>query len=183
MRKENFKHLECSLARSLDMIGEWWTLLIIRDLFYGINTFDLLCQDLGIARNILADRLKKLTERKLIEKRPEEKGARKPGYRLTPKGKDLFPIIMALVAWGDRWESPHGPPILFLHQPDGHPARPIVSCAQCGEALKAGDIHPKKGPGAVRPKALPLTLRVAGKPEGVQPPSITGFSGKSQKIT
>jgi DNA-binding HxlR family transcriptional regulator len=159
MKKENFKHLECSLARSLDMIGEWWTLLIIRDLFYGINTFDSLCLDLGIARNILAVRLKKLGERGLIEKRTGEKGSRRQSYRLTSKGKDLFPIIMALVAWGDRWEAPDGPPILFRHQPDGHPARPLVICAECGEPIKAMDIRPQKGPGAVRVMALPLPLR------------------------
>jgi DNA-binding HxlR family transcriptional regulator len=159
MRKENFKHLECSLARSLDMIGEWWTLLIIRDLFYGINTFDTLCRDLGIARNILADRLRKLTDRGLIEKKPGEIGSRKRIYRLTGKGKDLFPIIMALVAWGDRWEAPKGPPILFLHQPDGHPAQPMVICAHCGKVLKPKDIQPGKGPGAARLAALPLPLR------------------------
>jgi len=150
------------LARSLDMIGEWWTLLIIRDLFYGINTFHLLSCDLGIARNILANRLKKLVDRGLIEKRPGKKGARRQNYRLTSKGKDLFPIIMALVAWGDRWEAPDGPPILFKHQADGHPARPLVICAECGEPLKAKDIHPQKGPGAVRLMALPLPLRVGG---------------------
>jgi DNA-binding HxlR family transcriptional regulator len=107
----------------------------------------LLCRDLGIARDILANRLKKLTDRGLIEKRPGEKGSRRQAYHLTPKGIDLFPIIMALVAWGDRWEAPNGPPIIFRHQPDGHPARPWVICAECGEALKAKDIRPKKGPG------------------------------------
>lgn len=163
MRKENFKHLECSLARALDMIGEWWTLLIIRDLLYGINTFDLLCKDLGIARNVLADRLKKLMERQLIEKRAKQEGSRRHTYRLTPKGKDLFPIIMALVAWGDHWESPHGPPIVFTHQPDGHPVQPMVICAQCGEALKARDINPQKGPGVSDVKALPMTLRPQSK--------------------
>jgi len=159
MRKENFKHLECSLSRSLDMVGEWWTLLIIRDLFYGINTFDLLCKDLGIARNILADRLKKLLEKGLIEKWQKDKGLKRQAYRLTPKGKDLFPIIMALVAWGDRWEAPDGPPVIFRHRPDGHPTQPLIICAQCGEILKAGDITPQKGPGAARPGALPLTLQ------------------------
>ena len=163
MRKENFKHLECSLARSLDMVGEWWTLLIIRDLFYGIDTFDLLCKDLGIARNILSNRLKKLVERGIIEKQGGGKGQRKQRYRLTPKGKDLFPIIMALVAWGDRWEAPDGPPVVFRHLPDGHPAQPIVICERCGEALNAKDIQPEKGPGAARPKALPISLRPAEK--------------------
>jgi DNA-binding HxlR family transcriptional regulator len=165
MRKENFKHLECSLARSLDMIGEWWTLLIVRDLFYGINTFDTLCRDLGIARNILADRLKKLMDRGLIEKRPGEKGLRRQSYRLTLKGKDLFPIIMALVAWGDRWEAPNGPPIIFRHRADGHPTLPLVICAECGEVLKAKDIHPQKGPGANRLMALPLPLRAGDADE------------------
>lgn len=159
MKNESFKHLECSLARSLDMVGDWWTLLIVRDLFYGIDTFDKLCQDLSIARNILADRLKKLTERGLIEKLQGERGVRKRAYRLTPKGKDLFPIIMALVAWGDRWESPSGPPIVFLHSPDGHPAQPSVVCSQCGKALLPKDIRPQPGPGALRAGSLPLPLR------------------------
>ena len=159
MRKENFSHLECSLARSLDLIGEWWTLLIIRDLFYGIGTFDLLCQDLGIARNILANRLKKLMEKGLIEKKPVEAGARRRAYRLTRKGKDLFPVIMALAAWGDRWEAPQGPPIIFRHQPGGHSVSPLVICAECGKAVKAKDIRPEIGPGAKRRMALPLPLR------------------------
>ncbi len=120
-----------------------------------------MCRDLGIARNILANRLKKLVVRELIVKRIEEKGSRRQSYCLTSKGKDLFPIIMALVAWGDRWEAPDGPPILFRHQPDGHPARPLVICAECGKPLKAIDIQPQIGPGAASLEALPLPLRAA----------------------
>lgn len=161
MRKENFSHLECSLARTLDMIGEWWTLLIIRDLFYGINTFDLLCQDLGISRNILTDRLKKLTDRGLIEKRSKKKSSRRQMYRLTSKGKDLFPIIMAMVAWGDKWESPNGAPIVFDHGLDRHPARPQVICAQCGKELKPSDINPRRGETVQMAGSLPLVLREA----------------------
>lgn len=159
MRKENFNHLDCSLARSLDMIGEWWSLLIIRDLFYGIKTFDALCGDLGIARNILSDRLKKLTERGLIDRCPKDTGTRRKAYCLTAKGNDLFPVIMALVAWGDRWESPDGPPIIFRHKPDGHPARPVVICSQCGDVLHSKDIVAEKGPGVSLSKSLPLPLR------------------------
>jgi DNA-binding HxlR family transcriptional regulator len=165
MKKENFKHLECSLARSLDMIGDWWTLLIIRDLFYGMDTFDMLCKDLGIARNILADRLRKLVERGLIEKWKEPNSSGRGNYRLTHKGKDLFPIIMALVAWGDRWEAPNGPPIIFQHRPDWHAAQPTVICAKCGEVLKAKDIQPQIGPGAGSTAALPITLRELPDPE------------------
>jgi len=159
MKKENFCHLECSLARSLDMIGEWWTLLIIRDLFYGIDTFDLLCKDLSISRNILTDRLKKLIDRLLIEKHSKKKGSQRQAYRLTPKGKDLFSVIMALVAWGDKWESPKGPPIIFHHGSDKHTVQPKVICAQCGEELIARDIEPGKGPGVTNPEALPICLR------------------------
>jgi DNA-binding HxlR family transcriptional regulator len=161
MRKENFRHLECSLARSLDVIGEWWSLLIIRDLFYGMNTFDMLCQDLGIARNILADRLKKLTDRGIIQKQHDATKSRKQSYRLTGKGTDLFPIIMALAAWGDKWESPNGPPIIFKHKPDGHAAKPGIICTCCGEPLKPKDIQPEKSPNVERPSALPMTLRTA----------------------
>ncbi|HUN56216.1 MAG TPA: helix-turn-helix domain-containing protein [Smithella sp.] len=161
MRKENFKHLECSLARSLDIIGEWWTLLIIRDLFYGMNTFDLLCNDLNIARNILTNRLKKLADTGIIQKQYDETKSRKQSYRLTKKGMDLFPVIMALVAWGDKWEAPNGPPIIFKHQPNGHAAKPGVICTCCGKPLQPKDIRPKKSPNVKRPNALPMTLRGA----------------------
>ncbi|MBW2514968.1 MAG: helix-turn-helix transcriptional regulator [Deltaproteobacteria bacterium] len=143
----------------MDVIGEWWTLLIIRDLFYGINTFDMLIKDLNISRNILTDRLKKLLGRGLIEKRSKEKRLRRKAYHLTPKGEDLFPIIMALVSWGDRWEAPQGPPIIFQHQPDGHLVHSKVICSHCGEVLKPKDIKPAIGPGAKRLKSLPMTLR------------------------
>jgi DNA-binding HxlR family transcriptional regulator len=161
MRKENFKHLECSLARSLDIIGEWWSLLIIRDLFYGMNTFDLLCRDLGIARNILTDRLKKLADRGIVQKQYDASKYRRQSYRLTKKGLDLFPVIMALVAWGDKWEAPNGPPIIFRHRADGHAAKPGVICTCCGESLNPKDIKPEKSPNVKRPQALPMTLRGA----------------------
>ncbi len=159
MRREDFKHLECPLARSLDIIGEWWSLLIVRDLFYGITTFDLLCQDLGIARNILATRLKKLTDRGIIEKQADAAKPRRQSYCLTRKGKDLFPVIMALVAWGNTWEVPQGPPITFRHLPDGHTVQPLLICGHCGDPLHAGEIRAEKGPGLKRPSALPLPLR------------------------
>ena len=159
MRKENFNHLECSLARSLDMIGEWWTLLIIRDLFYGTDTFDSLCKDLGISRNILTDRLKKLVDRSIIEKYSKAKDSQRQAYRLTAKGKDLFPVIMALVAWGDKWESPAGAPIVFQHGPDRHPATAKVICEKCGIELKPKDITPRIGPGVSNPEALPMALQ------------------------
>ena len=163
MRKENFSHLECSLARALDVVGEWWTILVVRDLFYGLSTFEQLREDLGIARNMLSARLNKLVEKGVVEKRPAREGARRQEYRLTQKGLDLFPVIMALAGWGDRWEAPKGPPILFRHGSDGHPAEPALMCRCCGEALTPGNIRPQRGPGAKRPKALPLPLRPAGK--------------------
>jgi DNA-binding HxlR family transcriptional regulator len=159
MRKENFKHLECPLARSLDIIGEWWSLLIVRDLFYGINTFDLICADLGIARNILTDRLKKFVYRGIIEKHEDMTKPRGSAYRLTQKGKDLFPVIMALAAWGNTWESPNGAPITFRHMPDGHLLQPLIICRQCGKPIVAKNILPEKGPGVSRRAALPLPLR------------------------
>jgi DNA-binding HxlR family transcriptional regulator len=163
MRKENFAHLECSLARALDIIGEWWSLLIVRDLFYEIDTFDRLCLDLGIARNILTNRLTKLQKKGVIEKRLRKDGSGRHQYVFTPKGKALFPIIMALVAWGDQWEAPNGPPVLLKHKKDGHRARPIVVCGQCGDTLTPDNVRPVKGPGAKRPVALPLPLRPGGR--------------------
>jgi DNA-binding HxlR family transcriptional regulator len=157
MRNENFSHLECPLARTLSIVGEWWTLLIIRDLFYKINTFDTICEDLAISRNILTDRLKKLEKNGIIEKQLYVERPKRYKYQLTKKGKDLYPVILTMVAWAEQWESPKGKVVLLKH--DGHLIETTTICRKCGKAIEPRDVQVEIGPGASRPDVLPLPLR------------------------
>ncbi|RJO67711.1 MAG: transcriptional regulator [Myxococcales bacterium] len=159
MRLDDFSHLECPLARALDAVGEWWSLLIVRDLFYGIRTFDALRDDLGIARNVLAKRLKKLEAKGVLEKREYQPHPRRYSYGLTKKGKDLFPVILTLVEWANRWEAPEGPIIEIEHASGGHAIHPELVCGECKRAVDYKQVRLKAGPGAQRPEALPLPLR------------------------
>jgi DNA-binding HxlR family transcriptional regulator len=159
MKREKFDHLECPLAHALGLVGEWWTLLVIRDLFYRINTFDELIEDLAIARNILANRLRKLEAAGIVEKRSYQKRPQRYHYMLTKKGRELYPVIMALVGWADKWESPEGRRIIFRHGADGHQVEPRLVCGKCGLELSPRDVKPEPGPGTLRHDALPLPLR------------------------
>ncbi len=159
MKREDFSHLECPLARVLEGLGEWWTMLVVRDLFYGIDTFEALCRDLGIARNILVDRLRKLEAHEVVERRLYQAKPKRYRYRLTPKGLDLFPVILAMIAWSERWESPEGAVIQFIHGTDGHVVTPELRCRVCNQPISLGDVRVQVGPGVQHPEALPLPLR------------------------
>lgn len=146
MKRSSVGHLSCSIARSLDVVGEWWTPLILRDIFAGKRRFEEIQADLGIARNILSDRLSTLVERGLLEKRRYQESPDRYEYRLTEMGVDFFPVLVALVNWGDRWFSGEaGPPVRYEHQ--GHDARPALVCGTCGEPLTARNMAAHKGPG------------------------------------
>ena len=103
MRRQSFASMSCPIARTLDIVGEWWTLLILRDLVQGINRFDTLQQDLGIARNILTVRLQTLLDHGLIERRCYQQRPKRFEYRLTEKGADMTAVLQALKQWGERW--------------------------------------------------------------------------------
>jgi DNA-binding HxlR family transcriptional regulator len=140
--------MRCSLARGLDMIGDWWSPLIIRDLFLKVVRFDDLVEDLGISRNLLTRRLKRLVENGVIERVAYQQRPPRYEYRLTEVGRDLVPAILALTAWGDRWARPkEGSPILFVHSLCGHQFQPQVSCSGCGEGINAHTVTPIPGPG------------------------------------
>ncbi len=146
------------MARTLEVIGEWWTLLIVRDLFFGIRTFDALCKDLGIARNILAARLKKLEEQKVVEKIAYQERPPRYRYQLTNKGKDLYPLLVLLVDWGNRWESERGPIIELYHDQDAHTIHPQLVCSTCREPIDPTEIRLRPGPGATQTEPLPSSL-------------------------
>ena len=148
MQRTRFEELPCSIARTLDSVGEWWSFLILRNVFYGIRRFEPLRSTLKISRKILTDRLDTLVARGVLERRRYQDRPPRDEYRLTPMGVDLFPVLMALTRWGDRWlAAGRGPPTQFLHSKCGQLSQVRLVCA-CGEELGAHNVRPVLGPGA-----------------------------------
>jgi DNA-binding HxlR family transcriptional regulator len=128
----------CSIARSLELIGERWTLLIVRDIFRGQRRFDALQRDLGIARNVLANRLDRLVEEEILVKRRYQERPPRYEYMLTEKGIDLWPVLVSLVKWGDRHEpGGDGPPVVVRHRDCGGEIDDHFTCEECGERVWA----------------------------------------------
>jgi DNA-binding HxlR family transcriptional regulator len=156
MRQTSFADMHCSLAHSLEVVGDWWTPLILRDLFMGLNRFDDLVVDLGISRNLLTTRLDELVGHGIVERQRYSEHPPRDRYGLTPAGRELAPIFAALTAWGDRWATPPGgPPAIFQHRVCGHRFTPRVACSQCGEPVAADELEVLPGPGA---RSAPGTL-------------------------
>lgn len=134
--------MSCSIARTLDVVGERWSLLILRDVFYGLRRFDDFRRDLGIARNVLTDRLNKLVDQGVLERRQYQEGPPRFEYRLTPKGRDLLPVLLAMMRWGDRWEAEDDePPVSLIHTACGNATEPVTTCAHCRETLEWRDLR------------------------------------------
>ncbi len=137
----------CSIQRTLDLVGDRWTLLILRDLFRGVRRFGQLQEDLGIARNLLADRLSRLVTASIVEKRPYQERPIRYEYVLTERGQDLSPSLVALMGWGDRWCSDGEPPTLLVHADCGAPLEQITRCPVCDDPIAPGQIRSRPGPG------------------------------------
>ena len=139
----------CSIARTLDVVGEWWTLLILRDAFRGTERFDDFHVSLGMARSVLTARLKKLTDEGVLAKLPYSEHPPRYEYRLTEKGLALFPVIAALLRWGDDWAAgPAGPPVHVVHTACGHAMHAALVCPHCGGEVSAASTRSVPGPGA-----------------------------------
>jgi len=147
MERTSFAAMSCSLARTLELVGDWWSPLIVRDLFLGIGRFDDLTEDLGISRNLLTRRLKLLIDNGIISKRLYQSRPARYEYALTGAGLDLVPALLALTAWGDRWALKEGRPMLFRHKSCGRHFEPKVTCSECGEEIKADAVAVLPGPG------------------------------------
>ncbi len=163
MKKVSFSEMRCSLARSLDAVGDWWSLLIVRDVYLGVTRFDDLADDLGISRNLLTRRLRHLVDRGVLKREAYRMRPVRHDYRLAPAGLDLAPVVLALTAWGDRWVQPaEGQPMRFVHRACGHAFEARVTCSSCGEVLRAEDVTTLPGPGgAERPGTVVLARRLA----------------------
>jgi DNA-binding HxlR family transcriptional regulator len=149
MQLTSLAEWNCSIARTLDVVGEWWTLLILRDAFRGTQRFDDFQASLGVARSVLTTRLHKLSDAGVLDKRQYSEHPPRYEYRLTPKGRALFPVITALQQWGDEWAvGPAGPPVQLVHTPCGNAIHPALVCPQCGGEVSAMSTHSVPGPGA-----------------------------------
>ncbi|HEX5610956.1 MAG TPA: helix-turn-helix domain-containing protein [Solirubrobacterales bacterium] len=138
----------CSIAKSLEVVGERWTLLIVRDVMTGHRRFGELQRSLGIARNVLSARLQRLVEEDILERRAYQENPPRHEYFLTEKGLDLWPALIALLAWGDRHSpQPEGPPMLIVHKQCGGEVSDRGICERCGETLTARDARQVPGPG------------------------------------
>ncbi|WP_309233688.1 helix-turn-helix domain-containing protein [Conexibacter sp. W3-3-2] len=149
MLRSDYDGQTCSIARTLEVVGERWTMLVLRNVFLGLRRFDEIQRNLGIARNVLADRLGTLVEHGVLEKVPYQERPVRHEYRLTEKGVDLWPVIVSLMQWGDRHApTPAGPPVLLRHRDCGGAVSRHLTCEACGAALGPRDVRSLPGPGA-----------------------------------
>jgi DNA-binding HxlR family transcriptional regulator len=145
MPKKDLSAMECSIARTLEVIGERWSLLIVRDAFYGVTRFEDFHEDLGLARNVLTDRLTKLVDQGVLDRRQYESRPPRFEYVLTEKGRDLLPVVLAMMRWGDKWSARGNDiPVTLTHLTCGSETKPSVTCSECGEELHLRDLraHP-----------------------------------------
>ena len=149
MRRTSFEDVNCSVAQCLEAVGEWWSLLIVRDAFLGVRRFDDFQARLGISRNTLNQRLTHLVDAGILNRVQYEKHPPRFEYRLTEKGRDLWHVVTAMRQWGDRWAAPDGPPLKIRHTRCGHIARAVAACSHCGERLDVRDVAALPGPGAL----------------------------------
>jgi DNA-binding HxlR family transcriptional regulator len=148
MERKSFRQVDCSVAQCLEVVGEWWTMLIVRDLFLGIRRFEEFQHRLGISRNVLAERLAGLVDAGVVDKVPYQDHPIRFDYRLTDKGRDLWPVLDAMRQWGDRHAAPDGPRLVISHRGCGHVADPALHCPACGANVTARDYDVIPGPGA-----------------------------------
>ena len=149
MSRNKFDNLNCSLSDTLNLIGEWWTILILRESFFGTRRFEDFQQHLGIARNILTARLSTLCDNGILERVPVKQGAKRHEYQLTTMGRDLLTIVIALTQWGDRWlGQEQGAPVTFVERGSGEEIPEVCIRSKDCRKLKTRDLAMVPGPGA-----------------------------------
>lgn len=154
----------CSIARSLEVVGERWSLLILRNaLFAGSTRYGEFQHSLGIATNVLQDRLDGFVEAGIMVRRASGEQAGPTEYLLTDKGRDLQPALIALTEWGDRWAAPDGPPILYRHEACGAPVRDELVCESCGRIDDGAEVLAWPGPGMPPERAARVNQRLAAR--------------------
>ena len=154
MLPRTYENQVCSVARALEVLGDRWTLLVLRDAFTRIRRFEDFQRNLGVARNVLTDRLNRLVDEGILKRVPYQERPVRFEYRLTEKGRELWPVMMTLMQWGDRhYAEPEGPPVVVRHRDCGGTVTDHLSCSKCGAELTPYDVEPTAGPGAVNAAA------------------------------
>lgn len=149
MKWNDLEQERCSVARTVSVIGDRWTLLVLRDCFLGIRRFEEFQQRLGISRPMLVDRLRKLVEAGVLKKVAYQDAPPRHEYRMTPKGRDLHGILMAIVHWGDvHMSGKSGRPLQHRHTGCGHLFDPVTVCSHCSVPVTAKEVSVERGPGA-----------------------------------
>ena len=152
MLHRDYPALDCSVAKALEVIGERWSLLIVRSVMHGNRRFGEMQESLGIARNVLSARLQRLVDEEILERRAYQESPPRYEYFLTQKGLDLWPALIALLNWGDRYSpSGEGPRRLIVHKECGGTVSERGICESCGKLLTARDAKQVPGPGAKVP--------------------------------
>ncbi len=142
MKRTALSQHPCSIARALDVTGEWWTLLIVRDVAYGVRRFREIQEDLGVSANVLSERLETLVREGILERAVYQERPRREEYHLTEKGAELIPVLLALMQWGDRWAWGRGRgPVRVEHAGCGHGAHVSVRCERCERELEPAELR------------------------------------------
>ena len=147
MKHDELQDLYCSVARTWSVIGERWTMMILRECFRGERRYDQFRSKLGLGSNVLNDRLRVLVDEGVLERVRYQDHPARYEYRLTQKGTDLYPVLLSLVAWGDKYKN-DVPPMRLIHRGCGHAAEPRMTCAHCGEPLSWREITAEFQPDA-----------------------------------
>jgi len=151
-----------SVGRTLSLVGERWTIMILREAFFGVRRYGQFARNLNIPRPTLSLRLRKLVDAGVLDRVPYSTDPDRHEYRLTQAGRDLFPAVIALMRWGDtHLAGPEGPPVVLYHETCGNQTHPHLTCDVCGEEINTRNVRPERGPGFLGEPASPLNLSVS----------------------
>jgi DNA-binding HxlR family transcriptional regulator len=148
MQHKSFGHMQCPIARSLERVGEWWSILILRDAFYGLTRFDEFQKSLGVAPNMLTRRLNALVEAGLLERRRYSEHPPRDEYVLTRRGRDFHPVLLALLAWGNKHFAPEGASVQLVRADTRAPVEPVLVDRGSGERIAGSGFVLAPGPAA-----------------------------------
>jgi DNA-binding HxlR family transcriptional regulator len=148
MQRKSFGDMQCPIARSLERVGEWWSILILRDCFHGLARFDQFEKSLGIAPNMLTRRLTALVEAGLLERRQYNEHPPRYEYVLTEQGRDFQPVLVAMLAWGNKHFAPEGPSVVIVNKETGQVAEPVLVDRVSGRPLSDPVFRSAPGPAA-----------------------------------
>ena len=162
MQRSSFGDMQCSVARTLDIVGDTWTPLVLRDIALGISRFDAIQRNLGLSRKVLAQRLRSLEDHEVVTRTAYQDTPTRYDYRLTAKGKDLAMVLVVMQQFGDKWVfGTDQAPVVWHHLGCGQVSRPVVCCDSCGEPVGPDDALPAAGPGFDEKQNPELTALLA----------------------